>query len=64
VAGWQLLRQLRAVEAGASPALAATKKSTVRFFLDRIVPEAAGLKAAATAGSIGLYELETAQLLG
>ncbi|MDG5752070.1 acyl-CoA dehydrogenase family protein [Qipengyuania sp. XHP0211] len=64
VAGWQLLCQLRAVEAGASPALAATKKSTVRFFLDRIVPEAAGLKAAATAGSIGLYELETAQLLG
>ncbi|WP_435199953.1 acyl-CoA dehydrogenase [Qipengyuania sp. 902] len=64
VAGWQLLRQLRAVEAGASPALAATKKSTVRFFLDRIAPEAAGLKAAATAGSIGLYELETAQLLG
>ncbi|MDP4573749.1 acyl-CoA dehydrogenase [Qipengyuania sp. G39] len=64
VAGWQLLRQSRAVEAGASPALAATKKSTVRFFLDRIVPEATGLKAAATAGSIGLYELETAQLLG
>ncbi len=64
VAGWQLLRQLRAVEQGAAPALTATKKSTVRFFLDRIAPEAAGLKAAATAGSIGLYELETAQLLG
>ena len=59
VAGWQLLRQLRAVEQGAAPALTATKKSTVRFFLDR-TPEAAGLKAAATAGSIGLYELETA----
>ena len=64
VAGWQLLRQLRAVEQGAAPALAASKKSTVRFFLDRVVPEATGLKAAATAGSIGLYELETAQLLG
>ena len=64
VAGWQLLRQLRAIEQGVAPALAATKKSTVRLFLDRIAPEAAGLKASATAGSIGLYELETAQLLG
>ncbi len=64
VAAWQLVRQARAIEAGASPSLAATKKATVRFFLDRIVPEAAGLKGSATAGSIGLYELETAQLLG
>ena len=64
VAGWQLVRQHRAIKGGAAPALAATKATTVRFFLDRIVPEAAGLKAAATAGAIGLYELETAQLLG
>ncbi|QZD91600.1 acyl-CoA dehydrogenase [Qipengyuania xiapuensis] len=63
-AGWQLLRQLRAVENGEAPALAKTKKASVRFFLDRIVPEAAGLKAAATAGAQPLYELDTAALLG
>ncbi len=64
VAGWQLVRQLRAVKAGDAPALAAAKPATVRFFLERIVPEAAGLKRAAIAGSEGLYQLETAQLLG
>ncbi|MCL4672953.1 MAG: acyl-CoA dehydrogenase family protein [Sphingomonadaceae bacterium] len=62
VAGWQLLAQLRAVESGAAPALAATKPVTVRFFLDRIVPEAAGLRASATAGAAGLYALSAEQL--
>lgn len=61
-AGWQLLRQLRAVEAGDAPGLKATKRASVRFFLDRIVPEAAGLKAAAIAGGAALYEVETAAL--
>lgn len=64
VSGWQLLQQLRAVEGGAAPALAATKPVTVRFFLDRIVPEAAGLRASATAGSAGLYSLTAEQLVG
>ena len=64
VAGWQLVRQLRAVEAGSAPALAKTKPSSVRFFLDRIVPEAAGLRAAATAGSEDLYAIPTEALLG
>ncbi|MBX7494608.1 acyl-CoA dehydrogenase [Qipengyuania sp. 6B39] len=64
VAGWQLLLQKRAVDAGAAPAIAASKQATVRFFLDRIVPEAAGLKAGAIAGGAALYELQTAQLLG
>ncbi|MXO96934.1 acyl-CoA dehydrogenase [Erythrobacter aquimaris] len=64
VAGWQLLRQMRAVEAGNAPALAKTKQASVRFFLDRIVPEAAGLRAAATAGSHGLYAIDTEALLG
>ena len=64
VAGWQLVRQLRAVEAGDAPALAGSKPVTVRFFLERIVPEAAGLKASATAGGAALYEIETAALLG
>ena len=64
VAGWQLLRQLRAVETGAAPALAATKPATVRFFLDRIVPEAAGLKSSATAGAAPLYAVSAEQLAG
>ena len=64
VAGWQLLRQKRAVEGGASPGLAATKQASVRFFLDRVVPEAAGLKASATAGAEPLYALSAEQFVG
>ena len=64
VAGWQLMQQAAAVAAGASPELAATKPVTVRFFLDRIVPEAAGLKAGAIAGADGLYTLPAAALVG
>ena len=64
VAGWQLLRQLRAIKAGAAPELAATKAASVRFFLDRIVPEARGLTAAATAGAESLYTLTAEQLAG
>ncbi|UIP08276.1 acyl-CoA dehydrogenase [Erythrobacter sp. SDW2] len=62
VAGWQLTKQLAAVEAGAAPALAATKPVTVRFFLDRIVPEAGGLKASATEGAELLYALDAEKL--
>ncbi|UOR09116.1 acyl-CoA dehydrogenase [Qipengyuania flava] len=64
VAGWQLLRQKRAVEGGAAPGLAATKRASVRFFLDRVVPEAAGLKASATAGAEPLYALSAEQFIG
>ena len=64
VAGWQLMKQAEAVAAGAAPALAATKPVTVRFFLDRIVPEAAGLKAGATAGAGQLYALPAEALVG
>jgi hypothetical protein len=64
VAGWQLMKQAEAVAAGAAPELAATKPVTVRFFLDRIVPEAAGLRAGATAGAEGLYTLPAAALVG
>ena len=64
VAGWQMLKQKRAVEAGHSPALAATKPVTARFFLDHIVTEAAGLNASATAGAGLLYELTADQLAG
>ncbi|WP_285712411.1 acyl-CoA dehydrogenase [Erythrobacter oryzae] len=63
VAGWQLTRQAAAVAAGAAPELAATKPVTVRFFLDRIVPEAAGLKAGAVAGAELLYALSAEALV-
>lgn len=64
VAGWQLMKQAEAVANGAAPSLAAIKPVTARFFLDRIVPEAAGLKASATAGSHGLYSLSPEALAG
>jgi len=64
VAGWQLMKQAAAVAEGAAPALASTKPVTVRFFLDRIMPEAAGLKAGAIAGSQGLYEISAEALAG
>jgi hypothetical protein len=64
VAGWQMLLQKRAVEAGQSPALQAIKPVTARYFLDHIVPEAAGQKAAATAGADLLYTLTADQLAG
>ena len=64
VAGWQLLKQAEAVASGAAPSLAATKPVTVRFFLDRIVPEAQGLKASATAGAGLLYALPAEALAG
>ena len=63
VAGWQLVKQRDAVAGGASPALATTKPVTVRFFLERIVPETAGLKASAIAGAELLYSLESSALL-
>ncbi|MEM6907616.1 MAG: acyl-CoA dehydrogenase [Pseudomonadota bacterium] len=62
VAGWQLMLQRDAVSRGAAPALAETKPVTVRFFLDRIVPEALGLKAGATSGSDLLYALPAEKL--
>ncbi|WP_435419344.1 acyl-CoA dehydrogenase [Parerythrobacter aurantius] len=62
VAGWQLTKQLAAVEAGEAPALAETKPVTVRFFLDRIVPESRGLLASATAGAGLLYALDAEKL--
>ncbi|TNE49568.1 MAG: acyl-CoA dehydrogenase, partial [Sphingomonadales bacterium] len=64
VAAWQLMRQAHAVAAGASPALALTKPVSVRFFLDRIVPEVRGLKASAIGGASGLYGLSTEALVG
>jgi 3-(methylthio)propanoyl-CoA dehydrogenase len=64
VAGWQLLKQLAAVDNGAAPSLARTKPVTVRFFLDRIVAEASGLKASAIGGADLLYALDPELLTG
>lgn len=64
VAGWQMVLQKRAVEAGAAPALAAIKPVTARYFLDHIVPEAQGMKAAALAGAELFYSLSADQLAG
>ena len=64
VAGWQLMKQAAAVANGTAPSLAETKPVTVRFFLDRIVPEAAGLKAGAVAGADLLYTLSAEKLAG
>ena len=60
VAGWQLLRQVDAAEG----ALSVTKPVIARYFVEHIVPEARGLKAAATAGADLLYALDAAALAG
>lgn len=62
VAGWQMLLQSRAVAAGEAPSLARLKPVTARYFLDQIVPEAAGLEASARAGAALLYKLEAGEL--
>jgi 3-(methylthio)propanoyl-CoA dehydrogenase len=66
-AGWQMQRQhdIAAAQAAAGegdPAFLTAKLATTRFFLDRIVPEAAGRKAGAMAGAGGLYALSAEQL--
>ena len=62
VAGWQLMKQGEAVARGEAPALAESKPVSVRFFLDRIVPEAMGLKAGAISGAELLYSLPSQKL--
>ncbi len=65
VAGWQLLRQSRAAAAGeGSPGQAAAKPVIARYFLEHLVPEALGHKAAATAGAALLYALDAEMLAG
>ncbi|MGI8943642.1 MAG: acyl-CoA dehydrogenase [Qipengyuania sp.] len=64
VAAWQLCRQRDAIEKGEAPALAESKRASVRFFLDRIVPEARGLRAGAMAGAEALYSISAEKLAG
>ena len=63
LAGWQLTKQREATAHGDDSGQAARKATTVRFFLERIVPEALGLASAARAGSDTLYALDTQALL-
>ncbi|MEY2943543.1 MAG: hypothetical protein RLY97_1557 [Pseudomonadota bacterium] len=66
VVGWQLLRQARSVVemADSAPVMAKTKPVVARYFLDHLIPEAAGLKAAALAGAGLLYALDAEMLAG
>jgi 3-(methylthio)propanoyl-CoA dehydrogenase len=62
VGGWLMARQAKvAVALQASPFLA-LKQASARFFLDRIVPEAAGLEASARGGAAGLYAIDAETL--
>ena len=63
VAGWQMLRQMRAAPT-APGKVATTKPVSARFFLEHIVPEARGHKASAMAGAGILYELDAQTLAG
>jgi len=58
VCGGLMARQLAALEGGeGDPAFTAMKRAAARFYLDQIVPEARGLKAAATAPADLLYSV-------
>jgi alkylation response protein AidB-like acyl-CoA dehydrogenase len=57
VAGWQLLRQARDADAPKA------KATVARFFIEHVVPEAAGLKASAMAGAALLYELGSGEIV-
>ncbi len=65
VTGWLLLKQARASSEPATPASIARSKPVIsRYFLAHIVPEAAGLKAAAVGGAALLYALDAEALAG
>jgi alkylation response protein AidB-like acyl-CoA dehydrogenase len=57
--GWLLEHE---AEAAGDDAFGAAKRAVVRFYLDQIVPEAMGLRAAATASAEVLYALDAAAL--
>ncbi len=61
VAGWRMMLQAKAAE-DEGGALAKSKPVIARYFLDHILPEAAGLKAAAMGGASLLYTLDAEEL--
>ena len=52
----------QAEAAGDATPFARMKNASARFFLDRIVPEAAGLEASARAGAESLYAIDAETL--
>ncbi|QHL91106.1 acyl-CoA dehydrogenase [Sphingomonas changnyeongensis] len=62
-AGWLMARQARIAATEASdPGFAALKQVAARYFLDHVVPEAAGLEAAARGGAALFYQLDAETL--
>jgi 3-(methylthio)propanoyl-CoA dehydrogenase len=57
VCGWLFERQAAVAAAASDTNLGATKAACMRFYIDQIVPEAAGLYGAATASADQLYAL-------
>jgi 3-(methylthio)propanoyl-CoA dehydrogenase len=55
VAGWLMKRQLDALDGEEDSAFARMKRAAARFYLDQLVPEAAGLAAQAMAGAAPLW---------
>jgi alkylation response protein AidB-like acyl-CoA dehydrogenase len=61
--GWLMAKQLAALDGfDGDPGFAAMKRAAARFYLDQVVPEAQGLKAAATASAAILYSVGEAAL--
>nr|MDP9415323.1 acyl-CoA dehydrogenase C-terminal domain-containing protein [Pseudomonadota bacterium] len=58
VAGWLMKRQLVAVEKHEDAQFRAMKTAAAHFYMDQVVPEAAGLFAAATASADILYQVQ------
>lgn len=59
VCGWLLEKQGHiAASASGDPVFLAMKQAAARFYVEQIVPEALGLKAAATANAAVLYEVD------
>ena len=58
VSGWLMARQAAALAGyDGNPAFAEMKRAAARFYLDQLVPEAMGLKAAALAPADVLYSV-------
>jgi alkylation response protein AidB-like acyl-CoA dehydrogenase len=63
VSGWLMARQVTALASyEGDPAFATMKRAAARFYLDQVVPEARGLKAAAMASAEVLYAFDEAGL--
>ncbi|HEY0045036.1 MAG TPA: acyl-CoA dehydrogenase [Allosphingosinicella sp.] len=63
VCGWLMKVQLQALESEAAdldPAFVAMKRAAALYYLDQLIPEAAGLAAQAKAGAAPLYAIDEA----